>query len=190
MILILIWRADYTTRPLDGSIRIYTYIQGLFFWYINYMIKKIHAYDFDGTLVDSSHRYRALPNGNVDLAHWREYHHELWSDKLLPLAEQYMADIANPETYVIICTLRAPHWSDIRYIQTRLAMPDLLIMNTKNGEHDMSNFKRAHFARLFNLRQFAKLPRFFWEDSRVYVETTRDLFTRVFHVTSDQEFTA
>jgi hypothetical protein len=31
MILILIWRADYTTRPLDGSIRIYTYIQGLFF---------------------------------------------------------------------------------------------------------------------------------------------------------------
>ena len=154
------------------------------------MFKKIHAYDFDGTLVDSSHRYAALPNGNVDLAHWIENHHRLWDDRLLPLADQYMADVADPETYTIICTLRPPHWSDIRYIRTRLAMPDCLIMNALNESENLSGFKRRHFARLFNLRQFANLPRFFWEDSRVYVETCRHLFDRVFHVQSEQEFTA
>ena len=35
------------------------------------MIKKIKIYDLDGTLLDSSHRYRAV-GGKIDLAHWRE----------------------------------------------------------------------------------------------------------------------
>ena len=154
------------------------------------MIKKIHAYDVDGTLVDSSHRYQALENGNVDLDHWRENHHRLFSDSLLPLADQYKADLENPEIYVVICTLRPTHAWDLLFIREILGQPDCLIMNDKDGSENMSGFKRAKFSQLFNLRQFAKLPRFFWEDSRVYVETTRDLFTRVFHVTSQQEFTA
>ena len=154
------------------------------------MFKKIVAYDVDGTLVDSSHRYRALPNGNVDLEHWLANHDKLWDDTLLPLSDVYKAHIADPETYVIVCTLRAPHPLDIRFIRERLGMPNCLIMNAKNETENLRNFKRRHFARLFNLRQFSYLPRFFWEDSAVYVETCRDLFTRVFHVRSDQEFTA
>jgi hypothetical protein len=154
------------------------------------MIERIHVYDLDGTVIDSSHRYQSLPNGNVDLDHWIENHHRLWDDRLLPLADQYKADIADPTVYVVICTLRTPHWSDLRYIATRLGMPDHLIMNSKNESENLRGFKRRHLARLFNLRQFANLPRFFWEDSLSYVETCRDLFTRVYHVRSDQEFTA
>jgi hypothetical protein len=78
----------------------------------------------------------------------------------------------------------------LRYIARHLGMPDKLIMNSKNESRNLHGFKRRHLARLFNLRQFAKLPRFFWEDSRAYVESCRDLFTRVYHVQSDQEFTA
>lgn len=154
------------------------------------MIKRIHAYDVDGTLVDSSHRYAALPNGNVDLEHWLANHHRIFNDSLLPLADQYKRDIADPETYTIICTLRPPHALDLLFIREFLGMPDCLIMNDKNESENLSGFKRRHFSRLFNLRQFANVPRFFWEDSRVYVDTCRDLFTRVFHVTSAQEFTA
>ena len=154
------------------------------------MFKKIHAYDVDGTLLDSSHRYQALPSGEVDLEHWLANHHKLESDTLLPLADQYKADIADPETYVIICTLRTPHPADIRFIARNLGMPDCLIMNAKNESENLRLWKRRHFARLFNLRQFANLPRYFWEDSRTYVETCRDLFTRVYHVKSEQEFTA
>lgn len=154
------------------------------------MFKQIHAYDVDGTLVDSSHRYQGLPNGQIDLDHWLENHHRLNDDVLLPLVDQYKADIADPETYVIICTLRTPHPLDIRFIRENLGMPDCLIMNTKNETENLRLWKRRHFARLFNLRQFATLPRFFWEDSKTYVETCRDLFTRIYHVRSDQEFTA
>ena len=154
------------------------------------MLKRIHVYDVDGTLVDSSHRYRALPNGHVDLDHWVKNHHRLNQDTLLPLAEQYRRDIADPTTYVVICTLRTPQPADLQYIAQNLGMPDCLIMNSKNETENLAGFKRRHLARLFNLRQFAKLPRFFWEDSRAYVESCRDLFTRVYHVTSDQEFTA
>ena len=154
------------------------------------MIEKIHVYDVDGTLVDSSHRYRSLPNGNVDLDHWRENHYRIWNDSLLPLADQYKADIADPAVYVVICTLRTPEAADLRYIADNLGMPDKLIMNSKNESENLSGFKRRHLARLFNLRQFAHLPRFFWEDSRAYVESCRDLFTRVYHVKSEQEFTA
>lgn len=154
------------------------------------MFKRIHAYDVDGTLVDSSHRYRALPNGNVDLAHWLANHNQLWNDSLLPLAEQYRRDVADPETYVVICTLRTPRKEDIQFIAQNLGMPDLLIMNSKNEKENLGNWKRRHFSRLFNLRQFRNLPRFFWEDSRQYVESCRDLFTRVYHVRSTQEFTA
>jgi hydroxymethylpyrimidine pyrophosphatase-like HAD family hydrolase len=152
--------------------------------------RKIAAYDLDGTLLDSSHRYRALPNGNVDLDHWLANRYRCLNDTLLPLADTYKAHLAEPQTYVIICTLRTPTALDILAIRTLLGMPDLLIMNDKDQRTDMRNYKRRHFARLFNLRQFKHLPRFFWEDSQVYVDTTRDLFTRVFHVRSEQEFTA
>lgn len=154
------------------------------------MFEKIHVYDVDGTLIDSSHRYKALPNGNVDLDHWKANHHKLWNDSLLPLADQYKVDLIDPATYVVICTLRPPHPDDIAYIARNLGLPDCLIMNARNQSENLGNFKRAHLARLFNLRQFAKLPRFFWEDSRAYVESCRDLFTRVYHVQSAQEFTA
>ena len=154
------------------------------------MLNRIHAYDVDGTLVDSSHRYAALPNGNIDLAHWNANHHRIFDDVLLPLADQYKADIADPETYTVICTLRPPHPLDLRYIRDHLGMPDCLIMNAKRETENLSGFKRRHFTRLFNLRQFADLPRFFCADSSVYVETCRNLFTRVFHVQSEQEFTA
>lgn len=154
------------------------------------MLKRIHAYDIDGTLVDSSHRYAALPNGNVDLEHWLDNHYRIFNDRLLPLADQYKRDLSDSETYTVICTLRPPHALDLMFIREILGMPDSLIMNVSNETENLGNFKRRAFSRLFNLKQFAALPRFFWEDSRQYVESCRDLFTRVFHVESDQEFTA
>ena len=32
----------------------------------------IYIFDLDGTVIDSSHRQLALPNGDIDLTHWRE----------------------------------------------------------------------------------------------------------------------
>ena len=72
------------------------------------MFQRIHVYDLDGVLVDTSHRYRNLASGSIDLAYWLENRTEknISRDKVLPLAKQYHADCLNPETYVVICTAR------------------------------------------------------------------------------------
>ena len=67
----------------------------------NQMYKKIH--------VDTSHRYRTLKNGNIDLRYWiaNRTEENIAKDKLLPLHKQYIADCVNPETYTILCTARS-----------------------------------------------------------------------------------
>lgn len=154
------------------------------------MFKQIHVYDLDGTLIDSNHRYKSLPNGKIDLDYWFAHHHRINEDTLLPLAKQYKRDIADPETYVVICTLRSPHPLDLQYIREYLGMPNKLIMNSKNEKENLNGFKRRELVKVFNLRQFKNLPRYFWEDSKTFIDNCRDMFTRCYHVTSTQEFTA
>lgn len=153
------------------------------------MIKEIHVYDVDGTLVDSSHRYRNLPCGRIDLEHWNANLHRTMQDKLLPLAKQYKQDIADPETYVIICTMRPPRPLDLQFIRERLGQPDKLITNRWFAKKDMQNFKRAELTKVFNLRQFRNVPRYFWEDTESFIDSCRDLFTRCYLVQSNQNFT-
>jgi hypothetical protein len=152
------------------------------------MYKRIHVYDLDGTLVDSSHRYRALPNGNIDLDHWRANEHRIFDDTLLPLAEQYKADIADPETYVVICTLREPEPEQYIFIRERLGMPNKLILNRQRLRKSAKGYKYRELAKLFNLKQFKNLPRYFWEDSEAFIKETETLFTKCFHVESNQNF--
>lgn len=66
---------------------------------------KHHIFDLDHTVIDSSHRQRLLPNGDLDLAHWianRANRELVMADKLLPFA-QFMRAIGRP---VAVCTSR------------------------------------------------------------------------------------
>jgi len=150
------------------------------------MYKRIHTYDLDGVLVDTSHRYRNKPDGSIDLQYWFDNRTEeqIAKDKILPLAKQYMADCLNPETYVMICTSRAYHVLDIQFIVGHLGAPDKLIMRPVGNMENDAILKRRQLQRLFNLRQFAKLPRRFWDDNPRNLNACRDLFTQVFHVPS------
>ena len=70
------------------------------------MIEKICVYDLDGTLIDSTHRYKA-ENGKIDLPHWREHDTAefIKNDSLMKLAERAKSDIENPTRYVIFATI-------------------------------------------------------------------------------------
>ena len=151
--------------------------------------KRIHVYDLDGTLVDSSHRYKALPNGRIDLDHWIANKHRIVNDSLLPLADQYKADIANPEIYVVICTLREPSAEEYEFIRENLGEPNKAIMNRHCLRKNAKGYKYRELSKLFNLRQFKDLPRFFWEDSKAMIEECASLFDLCYHVKSNQEFT-
>lgn len=149
-------------------------------------LKRIHVYDLDGVLVDTSHRYRNLPNGTIDIEYWlaNRTAEKIAQDKLLPLARQYMKDCANPEIYTVICTARMYHVLDIQFIVGYLGAPDKLIMRPEGDLTADGLLKRRQLQRIFNLRQFQKLPRKFWDDNPKNLHACRDLFDMVFHVPS------
>jgi hypothetical protein len=149
------------------------------------MFKKIHVYDCDGVLVDSSHRYRNDASGKIDLEYWKANTHRAANDSLLPTARQYVDDVLNPFIYVIVCTAREIDTFTPRFFADNMAMPNNLIMRPRGNNTQDSKLKRSQLSRLFNLRQFAKLPRVLWEDNPRNIDALRDLFNTCIHIRSN-----
>ena len=149
------------------------------------MIDRIHVYDLDGVLVDTSHRYRNKPDGSIDLDYWFMKRHLIDQDTLLPLVSQYRQDCALPNIYTVVCTARNEHGADKAFINERIAQPNLLIMRPWNDNTRDAVLKRRQLQRIFNLRQFSKLPRKLWEDNLKNINSLRDLFTACYHVPSN-----
>ena len=142
------------------------------------MIKRIHIYDLDGTVIDSSHRYRTIydKNGNlkIDIKYWRDHDNEnfIKYDTLLPLAENYKKDLADPECYVIIATARACYKNDANYeyIKATIGLPNHFIHrkgledNRKGSEIKIKGLKK-----ILNLKQFRNAAKVFFEDNIDYL---------------------
>ena len=64
-------------------------------------------WDLDGTVIDSSHRYSTLANGDIDLPRWiaDNTRENIERDTLLPLARLMQSNYAHGDV-VIICTAR------------------------------------------------------------------------------------
>lgn len=89
---------------------------------------KHHIFDLDHTVIDSSHRQRLKPNGDLDLDHWianRANRDLVMADRLLPLAHYWRA-LGKP---VAVCTSRvisnleheflAAHYLPVSYFSSR-----------------------------------------------------------------------
>ena len=122
------------------------------------MIKKIKVYDLDGTLIDSSHRYRTK-DGRIDLEHWRENDTRLniFKDSFLDLYEWLKVDLKRADTFVIFATARACTYNDANYefLKNHNIMPDLFI-------HRMgANDNRGGAAlKIEAIKPLLKLPKF------------------------------
>lgn len=91
------------------------------------MVKRVHIYDMDGTIVCSMHRYRTeVKNGKttIDFAYWLANEHRAERDSLLPLAQQYQSDLANPAIFTVIATARFLDTPDYNFIGQKLGNPD------------------------------------------------------------------
>ena len=154
------------------------------------MFKRIHVYDLDGVLVDSSHRYRNLANGTIDLKYWlaNRTPENINRDKLLPHVWQYVNDILNPYVYVILCTSRTDSLLDREFIRNKLGQPNKLFMRASDpiDYSPDSVMKRRALQTIFNLKQFQYLPRTLWEDNRINIDRLGDLFTHTIYVPSQQ----
>lgn len=152
------------------------------------MYKRVHIYDLDGVLVDSSHRYRTNANGDIDLDYWRANNNEknIKKDCVLPFAKQYFNDCVDPTTYTIICTSRVWNWLDIQFIIGRLGAPNKLIMRPEYNVEPDAVLKCKQLKSLFNLKQFRHLKKVFWDDNMRTVYAIADLGIESNYVESSQ----
>ena len=137
------------------------------------MIKTIHVFDMDGTIVSSEHRYRIEPEtGKIDLAHWIENckPEMIEKDHLLPHAALYKALLNDPTAYVVIATARFMQDADFEYVKQNLGMPDKIVYRHKDNNHMKgAEMKIAGLRFLNNLKQFQSAIRYFYEDNKEYL---------------------
>lgn len=101
------------------------------------LIKKIHVFDIDGVLLDSTHRYRTIATKNgekIDLKHWRENEHLACNDKKLPTALKYERSVMTKSIFVIIATSRILKARDYAFIEENLMFPDSIVSRTHNKQ--------------------------------------------------------
>lgn len=139
-------------------------------------IRKVSIYDMDGTIVDSTHRYRVTADNKIDLQFWRDNQHLAMQDSLLPMAEQYKKDLADNECYVIIATARVMNEPDFRFVNEILGKPDYLISRKEGDSISGGLLKINGLAKFFNLKSFQNAEFTFYEDNATYLKTVCDRF--------------
>lgn len=143
-------------------------------------IRKVSIYDMDGTIVDSSHRYRTIINidgiEKIDLDYWRANEYRAMDDGLLPLAEQYRAELNDPSIYVIIATARVMSNPDWQFVNEILGKPDYFISRKSGDSISGSQLKINGLQKFFNLKQFRKADAVFYEDNTSYLKAVCDHF--------------
>jgi phosphoglycolate phosphatase-like HAD superfamily hydrolase len=151
-------------------------------------IKRVEIFDMDGTIVDSTHRYRTMPCGSkIDLAYWNDNAHKAMNDKMLPLAEHYKACLADPECYVIIATARVMGAADWAFVQDVLGMPDYFISRKAGDTISGGKLKINGLQKFFNLRNFQNAEFTFYEDNVSYLKAVCDRFNiRGVYIPSNQ----
>lgn len=142
-------------------------------------IKRVSIWDMDGTLADSSHRYRTILDESgerIDLDHWREFQHLAYDDGLLPLHSQYLQDLADPQCFVIIATAREMREPDWLFVREKLGEPDYLISRPHGSTISGKALKINGLAKFFNLLQFRQADFVFYEDNIQYLKAVCDRF--------------
>ena len=142
-------------------------------------ITRVAIYDMDGTIVCSLHRYRTIVDDRgerIDLDYWRENEYRALDDSLLPLAEQYRRDLADPNCYVIIATARILNEPDRQFIRDTLGEPDYIISRPAGDTQSGKTLKIGGLAKFFNLVNFQDADFVFYEDNIEYLKAVCDRF--------------
>jgi phosphoglycolate phosphatase-like HAD superfamily hydrolase len=142
-------------------------------------IKRVAIYDMDGTIVDSLHRYRTIVSEageRIDLDYWRENQHRAMQDSVLPLADQYRADLQDPACYVIIATARVMNAPDWQFVADVLGLPDYFISRAEGDTQSGKTLKINGLAKFFNLLNFRDADFVFYEDNVEYLKAVCDRF--------------
>ena len=99
-------------------------------------MRKLLIFDLDKTVIDSSHRYSTLPNGDIDLPFWIENctPENIAKDKLLPFASFMEYQYSITGNMVAICTARVMSPYDWKFLNdNRSKIPFHYAMHRPEG---------------------------------------------------------
>ena len=113
-------------------------------------MQKFKIWDLDGTVIDSSHRYSTLENGDIDLPRWIENNtrENISLDKLLPLADLMRENYRSGDT-VIICTARVLGVWDHVFLADHGIKAQFILSRALGDNRGDAEMKRAKLIALF-----------------------------------------
>ena len=108
-------------------------------------------WDLDGTVIDSSHRYNTLENGDIDLPRWiaNNTRANIEQDKLLPLARLMRSNYRMGDI-VIICTARVLGVWDKVYLADHGIKAQFILSRELGDNRGDAEMKRAKLFALFS----------------------------------------
>jgi len=136
----------------------------------------ICIYDYDGTIIDSSHRATHDENGNIDLENWKAKSTKdfIFQDSLLPLYTQLVADYKNGNM-VIHCTARELSKWDYEYIHMHNIYYDRIISRPKGNMMNDGELKKNQLRYLFSLPQYKDKEKIFYDDNENNLKSVSEL---------------
>jgi hypothetical protein len=107
-------------------------------------------WDLDGTVIDSSHRYSTLANGDIDLPKWiaDNTRANIEQDKLLPLARLMRSNYRMGDI-VIICTARVLGTWDKVYLADHGIKAQFILSRAIGDNRGDAEMKRQKLFALF-----------------------------------------
>lgn len=135
------------------------------------MIHSLHVFDFDGTLVDSSHRYRTTAEGKIDLDFWIANEHRALDDVPLPLLDVYRELQSRDDAYCMIATARI--WCELsrEFARRHNVVGHVVARRGRGDTRRGAALKVTGIRRILNLRQFSNVKEIHvYEDNLEYLE--------------------
>ena len=107
-------------------------------------------WDLDGTVIDSSHRYSTLENGDIDLPKWiaNNTRENIERDSLLPLARLMQSNHRQGDI-VIICTARVLGVWDHCFLADHGIKAQFILSRAIGDNRGDAEMKRAKLLALF-----------------------------------------
>ena len=137
---------------------------------------RVLMYDLDGTIIDSSHRIRFKSNGSLDLEHWKANNTKemIFEDSLLPMYWQLRSDYINGDI-IVICTARELTKWDWEFIHSMGIYYDYVISRPLGNNTQDHLLKRNQLKHFWNLKQYRKLHKIFYDDNENNLSAIRSL---------------
>jgi hypothetical protein len=115
-----------------------------------------HIFDLDHTVIDSSHRQRLLPNGDLDLAHWltlQASRDAVMADRLLPFAAYWRT--VQKTSPVAVCTSRTATQHDLDFLAAHGLRCDYFSSRSPGDSRSDAPYKVAKISKMLSRLDWA-----------------------------------